>query len=87
MQLTQWQEANLKGEFGASVQFAMQMLVQLGRLTSARQMIPVESAHIDGCLYHGQASLDFAKQLVDWGGRVVVPTTLNVSSLDRMTPV
>ncbi len=64
----------------------MQLLIQLGQLTGARRMIPIESAHIDGCLYHGQVSLDFAERLLGWGGKVAVPTTLNVSSLDRMTP-
>ena len=50
------------------------------------RLIDVESAHIDGCLYHGQAGLDFAGKLVELGASVRVPTTLNVSSLDLMHP-
>jgi predicted aconitase len=52
----------------------------------ADQLLTVTGAHIDGCLYHGRASLDFAAKLAKLGGRVKVPTTLNVSSLDRLHP-
>src|SRR5450759_4740266 len=41
-------------------------------------------AHIDACLFHGYAGLDFAELLVRGGGRVRVPTTLNLSSLDLL---
>ena len=43
-------------------------------------------AHIDGCLYHGQTSLDFVEYFVDTGAKVAVPTTLNVGSLDLIHP-
>ena len=52
----------------------------------AERLLDVTSAHIDGCLYHGRAGLDFARRLADGGARVVVPTTLNVSSLDLLHP-
>ncbi|TIU26672.1 MAG: DUF521 domain-containing protein, partial [Mesorhizobium sp.] len=42
--------------------------------------------HIDGCLYHGQAGLDFVERLVEGGGSVRVPTTLNVGSFDLIHP-
>ncbi len=45
-----------------------------------------QAAHIDGCLYHGPASLDFIDKLLEGGGRVSVPTTLNVGSLDLIHP-
>ena len=48
--------------------------------------MPITSAHIDGCLFHGQAGLDFAERLLAEGARVEVPTTLNVSSLDLLHP-
>jgi predicted aconitase len=48
--------------------------------------VDVRSAHIDGCLYHGQAGLDFAERLASAGGRIVVPATLNVGSLDLLHP-
>jgi predicted aconitase len=46
----------------------------------------VTRAHIDSCLYHGQAGLDFAERLLAGGAAVRVPATLNVSSLDLLHP-
>jgi predicted aconitase len=46
----------------------------------------VSRAHVDGCLYHGPASLDFARRLAESGARVQVPTTLNVSIIDLLHP-
>ena len=43
-------------------------------------------AHIDSCLDHGRAGLDFAERLLAGGAEVSVPTTLNVSSLDLLHP-
>lgn len=76
----------LAGDHGEATQIAMELLVAVGRSEAAPHLIDVESAHIDGCLYHGVAGLDFAKRLVDGGGAVAVPTTLNVSSLDLLHP-
>lgn len=64
----------------------MRILVRMAELTGADRLIDVEAAHIDSCLYHGRAGLDFAERLASGGGRVVVPTTLNVSSLDLLHP-
>ncbi len=76
----------LDGRHGAACQFAMKLLVQYAQMLDAAKLISVVGAHIDGCLYHGQASLDFAERLVQLGGKVRVPTTLNVASLDRLHP-
>ena len=76
----------LNGQHGAACQFAMKLVVQYAKMLDAQNLISVVGAHIDGCLYHGQASLDFAQHLVKLGGTVHVPTTLNVSSLDRLHP-
>lgn len=64
----------------------MRVIVGLGDVSGARELVPIGSAHIDSCLYHGPAGLDFAEQLVAAGARVSVPTTLNVASLDLMHP-
>ncbi|TFD19222.1 aconitase X catalytic domain-containing protein [Cryobacterium sp. TMS1-13-1] len=86
LHLTADDEAKLSGALGPGMAMAMRIVVALARLSLAPQLIDVESAHIDGCLYHGQAGLDFAEKLVDLGAVVTVPTTLNVSSLDLMHP-
>ncbi len=57
-----------------------------GSRLKAAGAIGASAAHIDGCSYHGQAGVDFAHMLVEGHGRVQVPTTLNVSSLDLLHP-
>lgn len=78
--------AKLAGEAGPAVAMAMELVVAAGRAMGAERLIDITRAHIDGCLYHGQASLDFAERLAGAGGEVAVPTTLNVSSLDLLHP-
>ena len=79
-------QAMLAGELGEADAVAMRLLVGLARATGARRLIDITGAHIDGTLYLGRASLDYATRLRDLGGRVRVPTTLNVSSLDLLHP-
>ena len=86
LRLTAEDDAKLAGEHGPGVAMAMRMIVALAKLSQAAQLIDIESAHIDSCLYHGQAGLDFAEKLVSLGAKVAVPTTLNVSSLDLLHP-
>ena len=76
----------LAGARGEGTAMAMRLVVALAGVLGADRLIPVTSAHIDSCLYHGQAGLDFAQKLASLGARVAVPTTLNVSSLDLMHP-
>ncbi|MDH3662421.1 MAG: aconitase X catalytic domain-containing protein, partial [Alphaproteobacteria bacterium] len=47
---------------------------------------PITSAHIDGCVYFGEAGVLFAEKLRDLGGRVAVPSSLNVGALDIIRP-
>jgi predicted aconitase len=74
------------GDRGPAAQLAMQVVLAMGEVTQAERLIPIESAHIDSCLYHGSVGLDFAERLAADGGKVAVPTTLNVSSLDLLHP-
>src|SRR5688572_492746 len=65
----------------------MRIIVEMAEIVGAPELLDVTCAHVDGCLYHGQASLDFAERLADDGSaKVKVPTTLNVSSLDLLHP-
>ena len=64
----------------------MRILVSMAEALGTERLIDVASAHVDGCLYHGQASLDFAERLLAGGARVGIPTTLNVGSLDLLHP-
>ncbi len=76
----------LAGACGPAAALAMRVIAGLARATGAVRLRRIESAHVDGCLYHGRAGLDFANRLVDLGGKVTVRTTLNVGSLDLRDP-
>jgi hypothetical protein len=65
---------------------AMRILLESAQWLGARRLVPIASAHIDGCLYHGDGGVEFAERLVELGGQVVVPTTLNVGALDLLHP-
>jgi cis-L-3-hydroxyproline dehydratase len=77
------ERAMLAGDFGAAAQFALRLLIRMAPLYGATGLIPVTRAHIDGCIYSGDAGLEYAERLADMGGMVRVPTSLNVVSLDR----
>lgn len=76
----------LDGAFGPAAARAMAMLVRYGDAAGAERFVTISAAHIDGCLYHGQSSIDFVRLFVDLGGRVRVPTTLNVGAADVVHP-
>lgn len=76
----------LDGSDGPASALAMRVVVAMARLSGARELVDITGAHIDACLFHGYAGLHFAERLVAGGGRVRVPTTLNVSSLDLLHP-
>lgn len=73
----------LDGKHGKAAQAAMQIVLRMAALQGAQDLLDVAQAHIDGCIYTGPASLRFARQLADWGGKVKVPTTLNSISVDH----
>ena len=86
MRLQADERAMLDGEHGPGVAMAMRVVMGLAKASGAERLVEISSAHIDGCLYHGQAGVDFAERLVQFGSRVRVPTTLNVGSLDLLHP-
>ena len=84
--LTEKDQALLAGDHGRASQAAMRILTQMGDIFGAKRLIDIESAHIDGCLYHGDSGIHFAQMLVDGGAQTVVPTTLNVGAIDLIHP-
>jgi len=76
----------LRGRDGRARQLALEIVVEMAKAVGARQLIDIESAHVDGCLAIGQVSADFPELLAANGGRVAVPTTLNVSAVDLLHP-
>lgn len=84
MRLTDEEQALLDGEAGAGVQKAMEIVVALGTIYGADDLVPISSVQVAGVSYKnlGEAGLEF---LTDWaaqGARVRVPATLNPAGLD-----
>ena len=86
LQLTPEDEELLGDDSLPATRLAARMIVRVAEMTGAERLIPIAGAHVDGCLYHGQVSTDFAQRLVDGGGAVRVPTTLNVGAVDLLHP-
>ncbi len=64
----------------------MRLVVRTAEILGAERLIPITGAHVDSCLYHGEATVDFAERLIDGGAQVTVPTTLNVGGIDLLHP-
>lgn len=73
----------LAGDSGPAAQLAMRIVCRMAPLYGAASLLPVTRAHIDGVILAGDAGLEFAERLAELGGRVAVPTTLNVMSMDQ----
>ena len=86
MDLTQAERDMMQGLQGPAAADALGLVVRFAQAVGADRLLPCASAHVDGCLYHGQASLDFVERFVALEGRVRVPTTLNVGSVDLIHP-
>jgi len=81
--LTEMDRGFLDGAYGKAAQVAMGIILRMAELQGATELLDITQAHIDGCIYTGPASLRFARQLVSWGAKVRVPTTLNSISVDK----
>jgi predicted aconitase len=86
VRLTPFEKDMADGGQGNAVAFAMDVLLRFGEAIGAPALLEIRQAHVDGCLYHGQVSLDFVESLVEEGGKVRAPTTLNVGSMDLLHP-
>jgi predicted aconitase len=84
--LTDSDQAALRGEFGPGRALAMRVVTRVANAMGATDLLDITGAHIDSCLDHGQAGIDFAAKLAEGGSLVRVPTTLNVASLDLLHP-
>jgi predicted aconitase len=86
VELTAEDRAWLTGEHGEGAALAMRLVVTMAEVARAPRLRDITRAHVDSCLYHGQAGLDFAERLLGGGATVAIPATLNVSSLDLLHP-
>lgn len=86
MELSTTDHEILNGDHGPAAADALQLVLRFAEAVGAPRLRACASAHVDGCLYHGQASLDYIERFVALKGRVKVPTTLNVGSVDLIHP-
>lgn len=86
MVLSEEEKSFLASEAPPATAMAMRILVATAKLMGAGSLVPITSAHIDGCVYFGDAGVLFAERLRDLGGQVRVPSSLNVGALDLLRP-
>jgi predicted aconitase len=74
----------LAGEEGEGVRKAMEIIVALGRIYDAADLVPVSSAQVSGVSYRnlGEAGLDFLQSWAAEGARARIPATLNPAGAD-----
>lgn len=84
MELTTRQQEMLEGKEGEGKKIAMRIVARMGELYGAKRLLPVHSAHMDGCCYTTiwDAGLDFVEYLVKIGTKVEVPSTTNITARD-----
>ncbi len=82
VRLNDLDRAMLNGEHGDAARFAMSVVVRMAEISDAPDLVSIEQVHIDACALMSESNLDFITRMVEGGGRVRVPTTLNMVSLD-----
>ncbi len=84
MRLTDEERAMLEGAQGKGVRQAMEIVVALGTIYGAQDLVPVSHVQVSGVSYKnlGDAGLEFLREWAAQGARVRVPTTLNPAGMD-----
>ncbi|MFA6952160.1 MAG: aconitase X catalytic domain-containing protein [Candidatus Methanomethylophilaceae archaeon] len=85
MDLTREEESILIGEKGAGAQKAMELVVALGKVYGAENLVDITSAHLSGASYKtiGDGGLKYLEDMVAGGAKVSVLSTLNPVGMDR----
>ena len=85
MHLTKEQENVLNGERGEALAKCMHLLVKIGEVNNATELIPIQSAQIAGVSYYtvGDAIFSFFELLSKDNVKVKVPSWLNPAGMDR----
>lgn len=84
MKLTDQERRLLDGAHGEGARKAMEIVVALGTIYEAEDLVPVSHVQVSGVSYKnlGEAGLDFLREWAAQGARVRVPTTLNPAGMD-----
>ncbi len=86
LKLTDEERSMLAGEAGAGVQRAMEIVVALGRIYGAADLVHVGSVQVSGVSYKnlGEAGVQFLQEWAGQGARARVPATLNPAGMDLL---
>ncbi|MCK5724984.1 MAG: DUF521 domain-containing protein [Gammaproteobacteria bacterium] len=68
MRLTDEEKSILDGKQGEAARIALSVLVDLGEVFGAEELMKVSQVHIDTTVYMLDAGLEFAERLADLGG-------------------
>ena len=84
MYLTPEEQAMYDGKEGKALEKSMEILVALGDIYGAEEMVNISSAQISGVSYKtiGDAGLEYLEELASSGVMVKVPSTLNPAGID-----
>jgi predicted aconitase len=84
MYLTKDEERMLSGDIGEGIQKAMEIIVALGKIYNAENLVQVKSVQVAGVSYKnlGDAGIEFLEEWARKGGKVSVKTTLNPAGMD-----
>ena len=80
--LTTRDKQMLDGQEGEAARIAMSIVVRMAAVEGASELLDVTGAHIDACGLLSDGGLEFAETLAKAGGKVSVPTTLNMGPMD-----
>jgi len=83
LKLTDYDKALIAGEYGLAARMAMSIMIRMAEVYLAENLMDITAAHIDSSLFMGDATLEYAERLVKLGAKVKVPSTLNVSGVDK----
>jgi predicted aconitase len=82
VELSTTDQEMLEGQHGPAARLAMRVMVRMAEVYGVEEMMDITQAHIDGVGLLSDSGLEFAETLARWGGKVRVPTTLNMVPLD-----
>ena len=85
MHLTRDEEQILNGEKGESSRKAMELVVALGKIYGAEDLVEITSAHLSGASYKtiGDGGMRYLEDMVRGDAKVIVDSTLNPVGMDR----
>lgn len=82
MRLTTNEQSILSGKFGEGERLALAIIVELGEVFGAEELMPVSQAHIDTTIYMVDAGVEFVEKMANLGAKFSIPTQLNPSAID-----